>query len=138
MVKEVRWLRLSLGQKILVGFLTCFLIAVGIAFAVNNYVLQEHKGNVVGIAFDVSPAIVDWGNILADTSKNYTFTVTNTGTINITLYHTESLPDGFSLDWNYTGSVISPGKIEWINWTLTVGSTFGSFDFNVTINATPY
>jgi hypothetical protein len=107
------------------------------------------KGFGAGIYWDQActdrTLSLNWGSIEADTSSNLTVYVKNEINSGATLSletssWSQSMPlDYLSLNWNYSGQVLSAGQVIPLELTLTVFPTTSgitNFSFNTTITTT--
>jgi len=85
---------------------------------------------------------LDWGAITSTDPQQRTLYVKNVGTVDVTLsfgYDPQSLPQDWSLTWDYDGTPLTQGTTIPVTITLTLPSTVSSgiYECNTGIQATP-
>ena len=138
-------------KVVLVACLILVLI-VGLAGALNRFVVIENKGSVVvaGVAVykDSSCSepltVIDWGNVSPGSTATYNAWFRNEGNCNVTLsMHMENMvPANLSqymcLSWSYDGSLLKPWEAKYVFFTLNVyenTSAITNFSFDIVVEA---
>jgi len=120
------------------------LLAAGVAWAVNEYVLQhqiDQSATVASMEVYIDDVLnlnsLDWSPVVAGESYYVNLTVKNTGTTeyNVTLI-LENFPVGWTQTWenitdSVNGTILQPGQQVCGNLTLTVpsGVTEGTYSW---------
>jgi len=136
---------LNKNLKWIIIALVTLSLGVAVAYAVQEYIISQTVTvsgiglafTLDGIPFDPKTEGWDWETITAGETVNSVLTVTNTGSITVTLTFTNDLPEGWLQIWTPDSVTIAPTETATGPLTLTApadaqGGTVLGWTFTVT------
>jgi len=137
---------------IIAGIIATLVASAGLVFGLlTNTINVSNTGVVATVGIGVyttqqctaNLTEIDWGTVYPGSNYGRTGYVRNDGNANITLTMTTTnwSPTGaattIGVGWNYDGSVISPGQVLAVTWTLSVPSDVSGiqdFSFDIMVS----